>query len=177
MLSLPRSLATAMALSALTAVPVTANAAVSAYATGNVNMRTCGSTSCPRIATVPVGAPVAVYQCTASYGWCETQYGGYRGWVSGRYLQAVAPGYAAPSPLPAIGALLGIAIIGAAVANNCNYYNHYPYHYPGWRPPRNWRPIYPVRPRNPGVYAPGWQGRPGFGMGGFGGPGGGGGAR
>ncbi len=172
MLSLPRSLAAAATLAAFAAIPQSANAAVSAYATGNVNMRTCGSTSCPRIATIPAGAPVTVYQCTTSYGWCDTQYGRYRGWVSGRYIQAVAPGYAQPSPLPAIGALLGIGIIGAAIANNYNY-NHYPYYYPGWRPPHYWKPkpYSPVKPWNPGRggYSPsfpGFRGGGSFGRGG-----------
>ena len=95
-----RSLLAATAFAALTALPGAAEAAVNAFATGNVNMRTCGSTSCPRITTIPVGAPVVIYGCTGGYGWCDTQYGGTRGWVSGRYLQATAPGYASPSPLP-----------------------------------------------------------------------------
>ncbi|MEJ8572166.1 SH3 domain-containing protein [Microbaculum marinum] len=172
MLSLSRSLVAAAALGTFAALPATANASVSAFATGNVNMRTCGSTSCPRVTTVPVGAPVVIYQCTSGYGWCDTQYGGYRGWVSGRYLQANAPGYSSPSPLPAIGALLGIGIIGAAIANN-NYYNYnpYPYYYPGWRPPYNYRPYpyrpYPVKPWTPprGGYSPSF---PGGGSGSFG---------
>jgi uncharacterized protein YraI len=152
---LSRALLAAAGLTALVALPGAADAAVSAYATGNVNMRTCGSTSCPRITTVPAGAPVTIYGCTGGYGWCDTQYGGYRGWVSGRYLQAIAPGYARPSPLPAIGALLGIAILGAAIADHPHYYPYpYPYYY-GYPRPYNWRPGYRY-PRY-GV-SPSWRG-------------------
>lgn len=165
MQSLPRSLLAAAAFAGVIALPGAASAAVSAFATGNVNMRTCGSTSCPKITTVPVGAPVAIYGCTPGYGWCDTQYGNYRGWVSGRYLRANAPGYAAPSPVPAIGALLGIAILGGAIANSYDY-NHYGYGYgygyprpPQWRPPY-YRPGYPVRPPRGGV-SPGYPGRGG----------------
>lgn len=139
---LTRSLVAAAGLAASAALPGAADAAVSAFATGSVNMRTCGSTSCPRITTIPAGSPVSIYGCTGGYGWCDTQYGGYRGWVSGRYLQAYAPGYAQPSPVPAIGALLGIAILGAALADRPYYYRPYPYHYGYPRPPVGWYPPY-----------------------------------
>ena len=161
--SLSRSLLAAAAFAGLAALPGAANASVAAYATGNVNMRTCGSTSCPRITTVPVGAPVVIYGCTQGYGWCDTQYGNYRGWVSGRYLRATAPGYASPGPLPAVGALLGIAILGAAIADNYYYHPYrYGYGYPRpryWRPPYYWRPG-PVRPPRGGV-SPSFPGRGG----------------
>jgi uncharacterized protein YraI len=135
-----RILGAAAGFAALLALPAAASAAVNAVATGNVNMRTCGGTNCRVLATIPVGAPVVIYGCTGGYNWCDTQFGGYRGWVYGRYLQASAPGYAGYSPIPAIGALLGIAIIGGALANAYDY-NHYGYGYPpywgggGYRPP------------------------------------------
>ena len=158
-----RTLVATAGLTALVSLPGAANAAVSAYAVGNVNMRTCGSTKCPRIATVPVGAPVTIYGCTGGYGWCDTQWGRYRGWVSGRYLQAVAPGYAEPSPLPAIGAMLGIAILGAAIADSSGYYYGYgyPYYRGGYAYPRYRYPGYPgsryrVPPR--GGVTPSWRG-------------------
>ncbi len=162
-----RTLVAAAGLAATVSLPGAADAAVNAYATGNVNMRTCGSTRCPRIATVPVGAPVTIYGCTGGYGWCDTQYGGYRGWVSGRYLQATAPGYASPSPLPAIGALLGITILGAAIASDGYYYGYpyygYPYYYgyPRYRYPRYTYPPRPPRPYYPprGGFTPSFPGR------------------
>jgi len=153
----------AAGLAAMLALPGTASAATSAYATGNVNMRTCGSTKCGRIATVPRGAPVTIYGCTGGYGWCDTQWGRYRGWVSGRYLQAVAPGYTYAQPIPNIGAILGISILGAAVATAPYYYGYgYPYAYPypyAYRYPRNPGPYYgrPGRPyvgRPPRYYPP-----------------------
>jgi len=146
---------------ALAGLPGSAEAATGAYATGNVNMRTCGSTRCGRITTIPAGAPVTIFGCSNGYGWCDTQYGNYRGWVSGRYLQAVAPGYSYASPLPAIGALLGVAIIGGAIANNYYYPRPYYYrpYYP-WRPP--YRPVKPWRPPHGGV-SPGYPG-PGGGV-------------
>lgn len=141
--------------------------AANAFATGNVNMRTCGSTKCRVITTIPAGAPVQINGCTQGYRWCDAQYGGYRGWVSGSYLRAIAPGYASPSPLPAVGALLGIAILGGAIAGSY-YYDDYPYgygyYYPGWRPPYvGWRP--PYAGWRPPYYGgvPGYPGRPGIG--------------
>ncbi|TCT13658.1 uncharacterized protein YraI [Tepidamorphus gemmatus] len=141
--------------------------AANGFTTGNVNMRSCGSTQCRVITTIPAGAPVEIYGCTQGYRWCDTRYGGLRGWVSGSYLRAIAPGYATPSPLPTIGALLGIAIIGGAIAGS--YYDDYPYYrygyyYPGWRPPYpGWRPPYPGwrPPYHGGV--PAYPGRPRFG--------------
>lgn len=153
------------------AAPAAAQAQ-NAFATGNVNMRTCGSTSCRVIATIPAGAPVAIFGCTSGYRWCDTQYANIRGWVSGRYLSAAAPGYASPSPLPAVGALLGIAIVGAAIADSYDRrYYHPPYGW-GWRPPhrRGWygqTPSYPGWGGTPRWNAPGWNapggiwGRPG----------------
>jgi uncharacterized protein YraI len=160
-----RTAIAAAGVAASVSLPAAANAAVAAYATGNVNMRTCGSTSCPRITTIPAGAPVTIYGCTGGYGWCDTQYGGTRGWVSGNYLQAVAPGYTYAQPVPAIGALLGISILGAAIASQPYYYGYgYGYPYPVYRYPRYPRypnARYPRYARPPyGRVQPGWRGAP-----------------
>lgn len=54
-----------------------------ARTTAAVNMRTCGSVSCPVILTIPARATVWVYYCNR---WCNVSYAGRRGFIYGRYL-------------------------------------------------------------------------------------------
>jgi len=79
-----------------------AAAAATGWATGNVNMRTCGSTRCAKITTIPAGAAVNVYHCGA---WCELDFAGYHGFASARYIslgryRRPPPVVVAPVPLP-----------------------------------------------------------------------------
>lgn len=74
----------------------TANA-VPGWATGNVNMRTCGSTSCGKITTIPAGAQVDIISCG---GWCELIYAGQRGFASANYIrQGGGGGYTPVQPI------------------------------------------------------------------------------
>lgn len=57
--------------------------AADGWATRAVNMRTCGSTRCPKILTIPAGAKLWVYYCD---GWCSVYYAGHRGFAFGRYI-------------------------------------------------------------------------------------------
>ncbi|WP_367954681.1 SH3 domain-containing protein [Aquibium pacificus] len=63
-------------------------AAADAYTTANVSLRAGPSIEFPEIVTVPVDEPVSVYGCTGDWEWCDTNWSGVRGWVSGRHLEA-----------------------------------------------------------------------------------------
>jgi uncharacterized protein YraI len=81
----------ALALMAALALAMPAKA-FEAVATGNVNLRMGPGTNHARLTTVPVGAPMLVFGCTASNSWCDVGYGHARGWVSGRYIRPVSYG-------------------------------------------------------------------------------------
>ncbi|MDQ0456502.1 SH3 domain-containing protein [Rhizobium paknamense] len=70
------------------ALPVAAQAA-QAVATANVNLRAGPSTQYPPVLVVPAGNRVDIYGCLATANWCDVAYAGYRGWISGSYLQTV----------------------------------------------------------------------------------------
>jgi len=103
-----RLLMAAAAFGAMLALPSMA-AAANAFTTGNVNMRAGPSTQYPRVMTLPRGASVEVYGCTNGWRWCDTNWRGYRGWVSASYLQMMygerrvyVPEYAPRLGLPVI---------------------------------------------------------------------------
>ncbi|WP_421858025.1 SH3 domain-containing protein [Oricola sp.] len=58
--------------------------AATGWTTTAVNMRTCGSTKCPRILTIPARAPVRVHWCGR---WCLVDFAGRRGYAYGRYVR------------------------------------------------------------------------------------------
>ncbi|KQW28171.1 hypothetical protein ASE36_17225 [Rhizobium sp. Root274] len=90
-------------------LPVIAEAAP-AFSTGNVNMRSGPSTQYPPVIVIPVGSQVDIRGCLSSANWCDVAYAGYRGWVSGSYLQAsysqrrvyVDPQYYRPLGIPTV---------------------------------------------------------------------------
>lgn len=90
-------------------LPAVAEAAP-AYSTANVNMRSGPSTQYPAVIVIPYGARVEIQGCMQSANWCDVSYAGYRGWVSGTYLQAlysqrrvyVGPEYYRPLGIPSI---------------------------------------------------------------------------
>ncbi|ODN68384.1 SH3 domain-containing protein [Methylobrevis pamukkalensis] len=143
-------------------VPTTgAFAAFQAYATGNVNLRAGPSTQYPRITTLRVGEPLTVYGCLSGWSWCDVNWRGYRGWVSGRYLEAVYSGRRVI--VPNYAPRLGVPVIRFDFDGYWgNHYRRYPfyrdhdrYRYygrpahsrPDYRPPRPDRPDYrPPRP-------------------------------
>ncbi|MFB9953046.1 SH3 domain-containing protein [Rhizobium puerariae] len=95
---------------ALIAAPSLAEAAVRGFATANVNMRSGPSTGYPAVTVIPVGTPVTIYGCMSSVNWCDVQFFGGRGWVSGNYVEAsyrsnrvyVGPQYYRPLGIPMI---------------------------------------------------------------------------
>lgn len=100
----------AAATSALMAVPTLAEAAVRGYATANVNMRSGPSTGYPAVTVVPVGAPITIHGCMSNVNWCDVQFAGGRGWVSGSYISTtyrqnrvyVEPEYYRPLGIPTV---------------------------------------------------------------------------
>lgn len=85
-------------------------AAAPAYSTANVNMRSGPSTQYPPVLVIPAGSRVEIQGCMQSANWCDVAYAGYRGWVSGSYLQTtysqrrvyVDPQYYRPLGIPTI---------------------------------------------------------------------------
>lgn len=69
----------------LFAAPVAA-LAQNGVTTGDVNMRAGPSTDYPRVATIPEDSPVRIHGCLNGYNWCDVNWRGNRGWVSGAYL-------------------------------------------------------------------------------------------
>lgn len=102
-----RQLALGAVTASLVAIPAIAHAAWG-QATGSVNMRTCASTQCAKITTVPAGARVWVGGSQG--GWYQVSYNGANGFVSGRYIATNmgmpnrpppfmgGPGYMGPGP-------------------------------------------------------------------------------
>lgn len=99
---------TALAVSTV-GLPAIAEAAP-AFSTGNVNMRSGPSTRYPAVIVIPTGSRVDIRGCLSSANWCDVAYAGYRGWVSGSYLQAsysqrrvyVDPQYYRPLGIPTV---------------------------------------------------------------------------
>lgn len=91
------------------ALPAIAEAAT-AFTTANVNMRSGPSTRYPAVIVVPAGSRVDIRGCMSSANWCDVSAAGYRGWVSGSYLQTtysqrrvyVGPQYYRPLGIPTV---------------------------------------------------------------------------
>jgi len=104
------------ALAALFVAPSIANAATSGFSTANVNMRSGPSTSYPAVSVIPEGTSVTIFGCMSTVNWCDVQFYGGRGWVSGSYVQAAYQSrrvYVEPDYYPQ----LGIPIITFDVDN------------------------------------------------------------
>ncbi|MBW6423778.1 SH3 domain-containing protein [Rhizobium sp. XQZ8] len=94
------------ALAALFVAPSIANAAVSGFSTANVNMRSGPSTGYPAVTVIPEGTSVTIFGCMSSVNWCDVQFFGGRGWVSGSYVQAAYQSrrvYVEPDYYPRLG--------------------------------------------------------------------------
>jgi uncharacterized protein YraI len=94
---------------ALLLAPAIAEAA-EGFATANVNMRAGPSTQYPAVTVIPAGEPVEIHGCLADVPWCDVEFYGGRGWVAGRYVQAlyqqrrvyVGPEYYRPLGIPTV---------------------------------------------------------------------------
>ncbi|WP_434711801.1 SH3 domain-containing protein [Rhizobium sp. YTUHZ045] len=107
----------------LVLAPAIAQAA-EGYSTANVNMRAGPSTRYPAVAVIPAGSSVEIRGCLSNVNWCDVEFYGGRGWVSGQYVQAVyeqrrvyvGPEYYRP---------LGIPLVTFSVGNYWDrYYRH-----------------------------------------------------
>ncbi|WEX78361.1 SH3 domain-containing protein [Sinorhizobium numidicum] len=78
----------AAAVCALLLMPAIAEAA-EGFATANVNMRSGPSTRYPAVAVIPAAESVEIHGCLADRPWCDVSFYGGRGWVAGRYVQAI----------------------------------------------------------------------------------------
>lgn len=84
--------------------------AAEGYSTANVNMRAGPSTQYPAVAVIPAGSSVEIRGCLSDVNWCDVEFYGGRGWVSGQYVQAlyqqrrvyVGPQYYRPLGIPMI---------------------------------------------------------------------------
>jgi uncharacterized protein YraI len=93
----------------LVLAPALAQAA-EGYSTANVNMRAGPSTQYPAVAVIPAGSSVEIRGCLSDVNWCDVEFYGGRGWVSGQYVQAlyqqrrvyVGPQYYRPLGIPMI---------------------------------------------------------------------------
>ncbi|MBB4506482.1 SH3 domain-containing protein [Rhizobium johnstonii] len=98
----------------LVLAPAIAQAA-EGYSTANVNMRAGPSTRYPAVAVVPAGSSVEIRGCLSNVNWCDVEFYGGRGWVSGQYVQAVyqqrrvyvGPQYYRPLGIPMVSFSVG----------------------------------------------------------------------
>ena len=96
------------ALLASLALPSIATAA-DGYATADVNLRTGPGTAYPVATTIYSGAPVTIYGCIPDWAWCDVSFDGWRGWVSGTYLDIIYD--AQPVYLPTYAPRVGLPVI------------------------------------------------------------------
>jgi uncharacterized protein YraI len=97
------------AAAALLLAPAIAESA-DGFATANVNMRAGPSTQYPAVTVIPAGESVEIHGCLADVPWCDVEFYGGRGWVAGRYVQAlyqerrvyVGPEYYRPLGIPTV---------------------------------------------------------------------------
>jgi uncharacterized protein YraI len=105
-----RALTVGAVSAALFAIPTIAEASWG-HATGSVNMRTCASTTCPKIGVVPAGAQVWIGGQQGS--WLMVNFGGRDGFVHGNYIAGGGYAVAPPPPMyapPFYGPQVGFSI-------------------------------------------------------------------
>ncbi|WP_426959466.1 SH3 domain-containing protein [Muricoccus radiodurans] len=156
---MPRLTPYALAATLTLALAAPASAAPG-FATNDVNLRAGPGVNYPRVTAVPSGAAVEIFGCLDRFTWCDTQFGGIRGWVSGSYLQFLYEGrrVIVPEYAPRIG-------LPVVTYNAGDYFDRY-YRGRPWYAERNrWvaapPPAYaPPPPRYAGpppVPPPGWR--------------------
>lgn len=123
-----------------------------AQSSADLNMRAGPGTGYAPILVIPRGALVEVGACNA---WCSVFYGGYRGFVSGRYLIPVSGGYYPPPPVVVPPPVI---VVPPPVYRPPVYRPpvYRPPHYrpPQYRPPEYRPPVYRPEPYRPEPYQP-----------------------
>lgn len=110
-----------------------AMAASSGTVTTDLNLRAGPSTQYPVVTSIPSSSSVLVYGCNADVSWCDTAYGGHRGWASAKYIQITGSG--APVVVtPAAVAAVGLPVVAYNRAYWDTYYKAYPWYrtWPGY---------------------------------------------
>ncbi|SHO59733.1 Uncharacterized conserved protein YraI [Pseudoxanthobacter soli DSM 19599] len=137
----------ALVAAAFALAPTAASAQTAGYSTGNVYLRAGPGTQYPAVGMVQKNARLAIFGCVSGYVWCDVAWGGSRGWMSGKYLQASYQNQMVE--IPSYATALGLPIIGFSVGNYWdNYYRTEPWYgerawwmnNPNRPPPPNWRP-------------------------------------
>jgi uncharacterized protein YraI len=94
-------------------VPGVASAATAAIVTVDLNIRSGPGTGYQAFASIPAGNRVTVYGCASGYNWCDVDWAGYRGWVSGSYLAyREGSGSYYNRPVSSVGVYIGVPVIG-----------------------------------------------------------------
>jgi hypothetical protein len=83
---IPSVAAAALMAAATPLGPAVAAAAETAFVKANLNIRTGPGTSFDRLGTIPKGTEIEVEECVRGGKWCEVNWSGEEGWVSGYYL-------------------------------------------------------------------------------------------
>ena len=121
-----------------------------AQSSADLNMRAGPGTGYAPILVIPRGALVEVGACNA---WCSVFYGGYRGFVSGRYLIPVNGGYYPPPP---------VVVPPPVIVVPPPVYRPPVYRPPVYRPepyrPEPYQPQGGYRPSQPSIPGPEFQG-------------------
>lgn len=92
-MNIGKKIATVTAAAAFVALSAGSALAVSAHASGSVNVRTGPGTSYSKVDSLHAGESVEVRQCQD--GWCYIEHSGADGWVSANYLSQ--NGYSSPN--------------------------------------------------------------------------------
>ncbi|SEP80795.1 Uncharacterized conserved protein YraI [Faunimonas pinastri] len=154
-----RHLLAGLALAGAAALPGIAAAATTGYSTANVNLRSGPSTQYPPVAVLQTGTPLNIYGCLTGYTWCDVNYAGNRGWVSGAYLQFMYQSRRVY--VPEYAPRVGVPIVTFDVDNYWDRYYHGRTFYRerdrwdrfDWRragPPPGWRSDWDRGDRGPG---------------------------
>lgn len=93
-------------------VPGVASAATAAIVTTDLNIRTGPGASYQRFGTIPAGYRVTVLGCLTGYNWCDVDWAGTRGWVSGTYLAYREGGNYYDRSIASVGISIGVPVIG-----------------------------------------------------------------
>ena len=135
-------------------VPRTALAA-DGYVNGYVNLRAGPSTRYPRVFTLPPGTPIAVFGCTAGWGWCDVRGDGMRGWIAANFVRypyrnrrVVLSSYGARIGVPIISFVLD-AYWGDHYRDRSWYAERARWAHPDWSPPARRYPGWAHRPGPP----------------------------
>lgn len=93
-------------------VPGVASAATAAIVTTDLNIRTGPGVDYQRFDTIPAGGRVTVIGCLSGYNWCDIEWAGTRGWVSGDYLAYREGGDYYDRSIASVGIAIGVPVIG-----------------------------------------------------------------